>query len=71
MDATTGLQMSQPLPRPGVQIAETRVLRSEHIELEMKAGGKDVQEIRTSSQAQLEFKPNRPDQSHRIPVRGA
>jgi lipopolysaccharide export system protein LptA len=57
---------SQPLARPGVQIAETRILRSEHIELEMKPGGKDIQEIRTSSQSQLEFKPNRPEQSHRI-----
>jgi len=57
---------SVPLPQPGVQLAETRILRSEHIELEMKPGGRDVQEIRTPSQAQLEFKPNRPDQSHRI-----
>lgn len=57
---------SVPLPQPGVQLAETRILRSEHIELEMKPGGKDVQEIRTSSQAQLEFKPNRPEQSHRV-----
>ncbi len=57
---------SAPLPQPGVQLAETRILRSEHIELEMKPDGKDVQEIRTSSQAQLEFKPNRPDQSHRV-----
>ncbi|MBV8867449.1 MAG: LPS export ABC transporter periplasmic protein LptC [Acidobacteriaceae bacterium] len=57
---------SVPLPQPGVQIAETRILRSEHIELEMKPGGKDLKEIRTSSAAQLEFKPNRPDQAHRI-----
>ncbi len=57
---------STPLPQPGVQLAETRILRSEHIELEMKPGGKDLQEIRTSSTAQLEFKPNRPEQSHRI-----
>ena len=60
------LAESVPKPQPGVQLAETRILRSEHIELEMKPGGQDVQEIRTSSQAQLEFKPNRPDQSHRI-----
>jgi len=32
----------------------------------MKPGGKDVREIRTSSAAQLEFKPNRPEQSHRV-----
>jgi lipopolysaccharide export system protein LptA len=56
---------STPLPRPGVQLPETRILRSEHIELEMKPGGKDVKEIRTPSTAQLEFKPNRPEQSHR------
>lgn len=57
---------SVPLPRTGVAIAETRILRSEHLELELKPGGKDIQEIRTSSKAQLEFKPNRPDQSHRL-----
>ena len=56
---------SLPLPRPGVQLAETRILRSDHIELEMKPGGREVQEIRTPSQAQVEFLPNRPDQSHR------
>ncbi len=57
---------SVPLPQPGAQLPETRILRSEHIELEMKPGGKDVKEIRTPSTAQLEFKPNRPEQSHRI-----
>ncbi len=56
---------SDPLPQPGVLLADTRFLRSEHIELEMKPGGKDIQEIRTSSQAQLEFKPNRPGLPHR------
>ena len=57
---------SKPLPQPGVLPAETRILRSEHIELEMKPGGKDVQEIRAPTTAQLEFIPNRPEQSHRI-----
>ncbi|HEY7212468.1 MAG TPA: LptA/OstA family protein [Bryobacteraceae bacterium] len=57
---------SAPVPQAGVTLAETRILRSEHIELELKPGGKDLKEIRTSSQAQLEFKPNRPDQAHRI-----
>ncbi len=61
-----GVAESVPLPQPGVQLGETRILRSEHIELEMKPGGRDLQEIRTSSTAQLEFKPNRPDQAHRI-----
>jgi lipopolysaccharide export system protein LptA len=57
---------STPLPQPNVLIAETRILRSEHIELEMKPGGKNVQEIRTPMQGQLEFKPNREMQAHRI-----
>jgi lipopolysaccharide export system protein LptA len=47
-------------------VPETRILRSEHIELEMKPGGRDVQEIRTPTQAQLEFKPNRTGQTHRL-----
>ena len=62
--------MSEPLaaakPRSPESVPETRILRSEHIELEMKPGGNDVQEIRTSTQAQLEFKPNRAEQSHRV-----
>ncbi|HEX4164489.1 MAG TPA: LptA/OstA family protein [Bryobacteraceae bacterium] len=58
--------ISTPLPQPGVKLAETRILRSEHIELAMKPGGKDLQEIRTPSTAQLEFRPNRPDQAHRV-----
>ena len=57
---------SVPVAQPGVQLPETRILRSEHIELEMKLDGKDLQEIRTPTQGELEFKPNRPDQSHRI-----
>ena len=57
---------SKPLPAPGVLPSETRILRSEHIELEMRPGGREVREIRTSQQAQLEFKPNRPEQVHRI-----
>jgi lipopolysaccharide export system protein LptA len=47
-------------------LPETRILRSEHIELEMKPGGRDVQEIRTPARAQLEFKPNRAEQTHRV-----
>jgi lipopolysaccharide export system protein LptA len=57
---------SIPLPRPGEQLAETRILRSDHIQLEMKPGGQEVQEIRSPTAAQVEFKPNRPGQAHRI-----
>src|SRR4051794_12813451 len=56
---------SQPKPQGAVELADTRTLRSDHIELEMKPDGKDLQEIRTSSQSQVEFKPNRPTSQHR------
>ncbi|MFL6417391.1 MAG: LptA/OstA family protein [Bryobacteraceae bacterium] len=56
---------SQPKSRGGVDLADTRTLRSDHIELEMKPDGRDLQEIRTTSQSQVEFKPNRPTSQHR------
>ena len=46
-------------------VAESRLFRSDHIELEMKPDGQKRQGIRTPGKAQLEFKPNAPDQSHR------
>ena len=52
---------SSPVEHPGVIPTETRILRSETIDLDMKPGGQEVQEIHTPSKAQLEFKPNRPD----------
>jgi lipopolysaccharide export system protein LptA len=57
---------SSPVEQPGVVPTETRILRSDTINLEMKPGGQEVQEINTPSKAQLEFKPNRPDQVHRV-----
>ena len=57
---------SSPVERAGVTPTETRILRSERIDLEMKPGGQAVQEIRTLTKAQLEFKPNRPEQVHRV-----
>ena len=57
---------SSPVEQPGVTPTETRILRSETIDLDMKPGGQEVQEIRTLTKAQLEFKPNRPEQVHRV-----
>jgi lipopolysaccharide export system protein LptA len=56
---------SVPQPRPNVLPAETRILRSEHLWMDMKPGGQEIKDIQTSAKAQLEFKPNRPTQSHR------
>jgi lipopolysaccharide export system protein LptA len=57
---------SSPVEQPGVVPTETRILRSERIDLEMKPGGQEVREIHTLTKAQLEFKPNRPEQVHRV-----
>lgn len=56
---------SVPLPQPGVQLAETRILRSQAIELMMRPGGKNIESMRTDAAGQLEFKPNRPGGVHR------
>lgn len=57
---------SSPVPQAGVTPTETRILRSETIDLDMKKGGQEVQEIRAPEKAQLEFKPNIPTQVHRV-----
>jgi lipopolysaccharide export system protein LptA len=57
---------SVPIARPNVEQAETRILRSEHLHMDMRPGGQEIHEIRTDTAAQLEFKPNRPSQSHRV-----
>jgi lipopolysaccharide export system protein LptA len=57
---------SVPVVRPNVEQAETRILRSEHLRMDMQPGGQEIHEIRTDTAAQLEFKPNRPSQSHRV-----
>jgi lipopolysaccharide export system protein LptA len=56
---------SVPQPRPNVLPAETRILRSEHLWMDMKPGGQEIKDIQTSAKARLEFKPNRPSQSYR------
>jgi lipopolysaccharide export system protein LptA len=56
---------SSPVPRPGVKPADTRILRSEAIQIAMKPGGKEIQALRTDAPGQLEFKPNQPDRAHR------
>lgn len=56
---------SSPVPQPGGNPADTRILRSESIEIEMKPGGREIQSLRTDAPGQLEFKPNQPDRAHR------
>jgi lipopolysaccharide export system protein LptA len=54
-----------PIPRPGTQAGDTRVLRSDVIRLGMRAGGKEIEKVETDGPGKLEFLPNRPDQPKR------
>jgi lipopolysaccharide export system protein LptA len=54
-----------PIPRPGAQAGDTRVLRSEVIRLGMRPGGKEIEKVETDGAGKLEFLPNRPDQPKR------
>ncbi|MGB9605712.1 MAG: LptA/OstA family protein, partial [Bryobacteraceae bacterium] len=57
--------LSEPVPRPGVKPAETRRLTSQVIRIEMRPGGKEVEQVRTETPGSLEFIPNQPRQQHR------
>lgn len=61
----TGQSVVESKPAPGNAKAETRVLRSEIIELQMREGGKEIAALHTQSPGVLEFLPNRPGQRKR------
>ncbi len=57
---------SKPAPDAAGHRAESRILKSETIEVAMQADGKDITQIKTHAPSTLEFLPNAPDQHHRI-----
>jgi lipopolysaccharide export system protein LptA len=57
---------SKPLAAPGKAQAETRVLRSDIIDMKMRAGGKEIDAVEVPVPGTLEFLPNRPADRHRI-----
>jgi lipopolysaccharide export system protein LptA len=57
---------AQPLPQRGELLAETRVLRSEVIHLNMRPGGKDIDTVETDGVGTVDFLPNRPGQPKRF-----
>ena len=56
---------SNPVPAQGVELADTRILKSEAIRTKMRAGGQEIESVNTESPGTLEFIPNRPGQPHR------
>jgi lipopolysaccharide export system protein LptA len=56
---------SQPLPRAGELLADTRILRSDVIHLNMRAGGQEMESVETEGPGTVDFLPNRSDQPQR------
>jgi len=57
--------VSEPVPTPGVQPVDTRILNSETIRLFMRPGGQEIERVETDAVGTLDFVPNRPDQPKR------
>ena len=52
---------SKPLAAPpGRPMPDTRILRSDMIEMKMREGGREISEVRTPSAGHVEFLPNHP-----------
>jgi lipopolysaccharide export system protein LptA len=56
---------SKPVPRPNTQMAETKILKSDVIALNMRPGGQELQEVVTNAPGSLEFVPNHAGDKHR------
>jgi lipopolysaccharide export system protein LptA len=56
---------SKPLIQPGVEPADTRILKSDTIYMNMRPGGREVQSVETQGAGAIEFIPNRTQQAHR------
>jgi lipopolysaccharide export system protein LptA len=56
---------SKPVIKPGVDAAETRVLKSDAIHTKMRPGGQEIEAVETDGPGAIEFIPNRAEQPHR------
>jgi lipopolysaccharide export system protein LptA len=56
---------AQPLPKPGAETKETKVLKSDTITLKMRDGGKEIAEADTGGPGTLDFLPNASGQPKR------
>jgi lipopolysaccharide export system protein LptA len=60
-----GFLESKPLATPGHDPAETRIMRSDVIQMKMQPGGREIASMETQAPSELEFLPNLPAQRHR------
>lgn len=56
---------SRPVERTGVLTPDTRILTSDVIEMKMRPGGKEIEQVSTHSAGAVDFVPNRPGQKKR------
>ncbi len=59
---------SKPLPDPAKKgkVAETRILRSNFVDVYMREGGQEIEKVQTQAPGLLEFLPNMPDEHRRL-----
>src|SRR5260370_4195280 len=57
---------SKPVSRPGVEPADTRILKSETIKTKMRPGGKEIESVETLAPGSIEFVPHRTAQPDRL-----
>ena len=68
MDVTgdgSAVVTSKPLPVAGRPIGETHILRSEKLDMKMRPGGREIENVVAKEPGTLEFIPNLPVQHHR------
>lgn len=56
---------SKPVPRKGVPVPDTRILRADSIAMNMRPGGKEIDKVETHSPGVIEFHPNDAKGRHR------
>ncbi len=57
---------AKPEPAPDGKLAETKIIHSETIELKMRKGGHELEQVETHVPTSLELVANQPTQHHRI-----
>jgi lipopolysaccharide export system protein LptA len=57
---------SSPVPRQGVPIPDTRIMRSDVIAVYMRPGGEHMEHVDAEAPGTIEFVPNRPGQKRRV-----
>jgi lipopolysaccharide export system protein LptA len=57
---------AKPEPAPDGKMAETKIIHSESIELKMRKGGHELEQVESHVPAILELIPNQPKQHHRV-----